>query len=108
MCEKCVELDSKIEHYQHMASRITDQATLDGIQQLIERMQAQKAAFTPNKSSKAASVGRWCRQHANRCRLLASRRAEGPAQARNADIAKYVPPFGFLCTRPSSHDLVDR
>jgi hypothetical protein len=36
MCEKCVELDSKIEHYQHMASRITDQQILDGIKKLIE------------------------------------------------------------------------
>jgi hypothetical protein len=47
MCEKCVELDGKIEHYQRLASRITDQATIDGIKQLIERMQAQKAALHP-------------------------------------------------------------
>ena len=45
MCEKCAELDSKIEHYQYMASRITDQQTLDGIKKLIERMKAQKAAL---------------------------------------------------------------
>jgi beta-phosphoglucomutase-like phosphatase (HAD superfamily) len=45
MCDKCVELDSKIEHYRFMASRITDQPLLDGIKELIERMQAQKAAF---------------------------------------------------------------
>jgi hypothetical protein len=49
MCDKCVELDSKIEHYQHMASRITDQATLDGIKELIERMQAQKVALHPEQ-----------------------------------------------------------
>jgi hypothetical protein len=49
MCEKCTELDSKIEHYQHMASRITDQAMLDGIKDLIERMQAQKAALHPEQ-----------------------------------------------------------
>ena len=49
MCEKCVELDSKIEHYQRMAFRITDQAMLDGIKQLIERMQAEKAAFHPEQ-----------------------------------------------------------
>jgi hypothetical protein len=40
MCEKCVELDSKIEHYQRMASKISDQATLDGIKELVERMKA--------------------------------------------------------------------
>jgi hypothetical protein len=45
MCEQCVEIDKKIEHYQRMASRITDQVTLDGIKELVERMQAQKVAL---------------------------------------------------------------
>ena len=49
MCEKCVELDSKIEHYQRMASKISDQATLDGIKELIERMKAEKAALHPEQ-----------------------------------------------------------
>jgi hypothetical protein len=49
MCEKCVELDGKIEHYQRMASRISDQAMLAGIKELIERMQAQKAALHPEQ-----------------------------------------------------------
>ena len=31
MCEKCVELDAKIERYRLLLSRITDQLTLDGI-----------------------------------------------------------------------------
>jgi hypothetical protein len=50
MCEKCVELDKKIEHYRSMSPRITDQATLDGIQKLIEQMQAQKVALHPGQS----------------------------------------------------------
>jgi hypothetical protein len=45
MCDKCVELDGKIEHYQRMAFRITDQAMLDGIRELIERMKAERAAL---------------------------------------------------------------
>jgi hypothetical protein len=49
MCEKCVELDSKIEHYRFMASRISDQAMLAGIKGLIERMHAQKAALHPEQ-----------------------------------------------------------
>jgi hypothetical protein len=49
MCDKCVELDGKIEHYQRMASRITDQAMLDGIRELIERVKAEKAALHPNQ-----------------------------------------------------------
>jgi hypothetical protein len=50
MCEKCTELDSKIEHYRLMASRMTDQATLDGIKRLIERMQAQKVELHPEQA----------------------------------------------------------
>jgi hypothetical protein len=50
MCEKCVEIDGKIGHYRSIASRTTDQPTLDGIQELIERLQAQKAALHPEQS----------------------------------------------------------
>jgi hypothetical protein len=49
MCDKCAEIDGKIEHYQQLSSRITDQATLDGIKQLIERMKAQKTALHPEQ-----------------------------------------------------------
>jgi hypothetical protein len=49
MCEKCVELDRKIQHYRVLASHITDQPILDGIQELIERMQTQKAALHPEQ-----------------------------------------------------------
>jgi hypothetical protein len=37
MCDKRVEIDGKIEHYQRMSSRITDQAMRDGIKGLIEQ-----------------------------------------------------------------------
>jgi hypothetical protein len=49
MCDKCTELDGKIEHYHRIASRIADQAMLDGIKKLIEQMKAQKAALHPEK-----------------------------------------------------------
>ena len=45
MCEKCTELDAKIEHYRRLSSRLTDQPTLEGIEKLIEQMKAQKAAL---------------------------------------------------------------
>jgi hypothetical protein len=51
MSEKCVELDSKIEHYQRMASRSTDQPLLDGIKELIERVLAQKIALHPEQAN---------------------------------------------------------
>jgi hypothetical protein len=50
LCEKCVELDGKIEHYQRLASRMTDQAMLDGIKELIEQMKALKAALHPEQT----------------------------------------------------------
>jgi hypothetical protein len=49
MCDRSVELDSKIVHYRRLRFGITDQATLDGIQELIERMEAQKAALHPEQ-----------------------------------------------------------
>ena len=49
MCEKCIELDGKIEHYQRLSSRITDQLTLDGIKKLIAQMKAIKAALHPEQ-----------------------------------------------------------
>ena len=45
MCEKCDEIDRKISDYRGITQLITDQQTLDGIAQLIEKMTAEKAAF---------------------------------------------------------------
>ena len=55
MCEKCVELDGKIEHYRVLTSRITDQPILDGIKELIEQMQAQKLALHPEQGTTTKS-----------------------------------------------------
>jgi hypothetical protein len=49
MCEKCAEFDNKIEHYQRLASSITDTRTIDGINELIEKMKAEKAALHPEQ-----------------------------------------------------------
>jgi hypothetical protein len=50
MCEQCVEIDKKIDHYQRLASRITDQPTIDGIKELIEGIQARKALLHPEQA----------------------------------------------------------
>ena len=50
MCEKCVEIDQKIDHYRTLATRILDQATIYGVQKLIAELQAQKAALHPEQS----------------------------------------------------------
>ena len=47
MCEKCTELDKKIEQYERIAALITDQFTIDRIKMLIEELRAKKAALHP-------------------------------------------------------------
>jgi hypothetical protein len=49
MCEKCAELDAKIEYYRNLSAKILDQPMLDGIKALIEEKQAQKAALHPEQ-----------------------------------------------------------
>jgi hypothetical protein len=49
MCDKCAELDKKIEHYRKLSASISDRLTLDGIKALIEEKQAQKAALHPEQ-----------------------------------------------------------
>ena len=51
MCEKCEELDDKIEHYRNLTARVTDRQTNEGIAKLIEDMQAQKAALHPEREA---------------------------------------------------------
>lgn len=47
MCEKCIEIDGRIAHYQRLSGSITDQPTIDGIKQIIEQMIAEKQALHP-------------------------------------------------------------
>jgi hypothetical protein len=47
MCEKCIQIDAKIDHYQRLSVLITDQPTHDAIKKLIEGMQAEKTALHP-------------------------------------------------------------
>ena len=45
ICDKCVELDKRITHYQTLALRVMDPPTVEGINKLINEMQARKAAL---------------------------------------------------------------
>jgi hypothetical protein len=47
MCEKCVELDKKIEHYGKLSQYITDQKTIEQLALFIEKLRAEKAALHP-------------------------------------------------------------
>jgi flagellar motility protein MotE (MotC chaperone) len=45
MCEKCVELDGKIEQFERIRASIGDPLTVDRLGVLVEEMKAQKAAL---------------------------------------------------------------
>jgi hypothetical protein len=49
MCDKCDELDGKIERYRKLTSAISDWLTLDGIADRIKEIEAQKVKFHPEQ-----------------------------------------------------------
>lgn len=55
MCKRFFELDAKIEHYQDLKHRLTDRVTVEGINELIERMKVEKTEVRPPQQ--AASFG---------------------------------------------------
>ena len=50
MCEQCKEIDAKIEHYQRVAERITDQSRIAGLNNLIRDLLRKRAALHPDHS----------------------------------------------------------
>jgi hypothetical protein len=55
MCEKCTELDTRIDRYKRLAAAITDGRTIDGIKALIGKMEAEKVALQPSKAGSCAA-----------------------------------------------------
>ena len=53
MCEKCAELDRKIEHYERISALIGDQLTVGRIKELVVKMKVQKAEFHPPPTDKS-------------------------------------------------------
>ncbi len=49
MCEKCGEIDLKLERYRRISSGLTDRLVLESIQTLMENMKAEKAALHPER-----------------------------------------------------------
>jgi hypothetical protein len=54
MCEKCEELDRRIERYRRIASLMTDRLALSSIALLIERYEAQKRELHPKRREETA------------------------------------------------------
>jgi hypothetical protein len=44
---KCVELDGKLAHYERLSKSISDQLTIDRINELVKQIEAQKDALHP-------------------------------------------------------------
>ena len=49
MCDRCIELDKKIEHLQTLAARVQDQMTTDGIAQLVRELRDEKKKLHPDQ-----------------------------------------------------------
>ena len=49
MCDKCQELEKKIERARRLASSINDQETIDRFNQLIKDAEAEKAKLHPEQ-----------------------------------------------------------
>jgi hypothetical protein len=49
MCDKCIELDAKIERYRKLASALADQVTVDRLADLIRALEARKAHLNPGE-----------------------------------------------------------
>jgi hypothetical protein len=45
MCDKCEQLDKKIEHYRQLSRQVNDQPTLEGIDRLIAQCLSRKIGF---------------------------------------------------------------
>jgi hypothetical protein len=49
MCDKCDELEKKIEHYEKMIVSIGDRVTVDRLMAMVANLRAQKAALHPEQ-----------------------------------------------------------
>jgi hypothetical protein len=49
MCDKCAELDGRIEHYRRIAASISDQLTITRIKELVAKLETQKAELHPEQ-----------------------------------------------------------
>ena len=52
VCDKCDELERKIEHYRSITTRITDQKTIEGLNALVEACLAERAALHPDQKER--------------------------------------------------------
>jgi hypothetical protein len=49
MCEKCAEIDKRIERFKSIVHRFTDPEMVEGLTHRIDELEAQKAALHPDR-----------------------------------------------------------
>ena len=49
MCEKCVEIDKRIERYRRLLSGVGDQVTVERFEKAIAELEAEKIALHPDQ-----------------------------------------------------------
>jgi hypothetical protein len=49
MCDKCIQLDKKIERYERLAGGVTDELILERLRELVREMRAEKTALHPEQ-----------------------------------------------------------
>ena len=49
MCEKCIEIDKRIERFKRIVNRFTDQQMVQGLTHTIAQLEAEKAALHPDR-----------------------------------------------------------
>jgi hypothetical protein len=49
MCWKCEEIDKVIFRYRILSARVTDRLTLEGLEQLIAKLEAEKKSLHPEQ-----------------------------------------------------------
>ena len=50
MCWKCREIDKKIAHYRTLIARVIDKQTLEGLEHMVEKLEAEKKALHPDQT----------------------------------------------------------
>jgi hypothetical protein len=49
MCDKCAELNERIEHYRRITGSISDEITISRIKELVSKLETQKAELHPEQ-----------------------------------------------------------
>jgi hypothetical protein len=88
MCDKCTELDGKIEHYERISASISDQLAIDRIKELVERLKAQKAALRPEQRVRPPQLAAYRSCNGWRCDFPSVQTKRPQVRGRSGNLGK--------------------